>query len=290
MGTNTSKHLKSNFEQNQFSDLGPIKEINLDRVRQISILGSATGENICMVRELNTEDYTQTLSKVDEFLQKMNKTSPFISSFLFITESHHNSNIYSLVFESGRKNLHFQKLLPVFCPVMVCLLRSLEFLESIQLFYPRLHLDSVVETNSNPQRFKLINQFCFTNFLSFITDVYLSDHLSPEKLSGILQQKKEANLNELLSLLSKTISQNPELRQPSHFLSNILFFELYLKQINPKSFTFLKIFKKFEELFDTSQNINKNFTTRMNVPHITSSTTSPPYINPPTHSTPYLII
>lgn len=266
MGTNTSKELKTSFEKGLFEDHGPVREINLEQVRSIRISGPGQPRLACLIRELNTADYTQTLSKVDEFLKKMNKASPFIASFFFITESPANPNLYSLVFEAGPRNLQYSRLAAVFCPVFRAVLGALEFLESIQLFHPRVGLESVVQVEGARPVFKLINQFCYSNFLSFITNVYLSDSHSPGALQKILQQKKEANLDELRAMLARCISQNPVIRQPSHPLSNIMFFEFYLQQLDPRRASFADVARKFEEFFDVPRNANRQLSSQGGAP------------------------
>jgi hypothetical protein len=260
MGTNNSKTLKIRFEQGHFHEQGPIHDPNLNQTKRIYIHDENAKQYPCLLRELDTAQYTQTLSKVDDFLEKMNNTSPFISSFFFITESKNKANVFNLIFESGRGNLQYSNILPVVVKVLHSVICALCFLDSIQLFYPRLDLKNIVEIEGTQNQFKLINQFCFNDFLKFITEIYLSNHLTGNELKRILENKKRQNLMELRGMVTKIVIHHPQIKQNWHFLSNLQVFELFLNEAVSRNFSCQKIKSKFEELFDLTQNSNKNHT------------------------------
>ena len=257
MGTNNSKALKTQFEKGHYHDEGLVGRENLEQVRSILIEVDRTQKFFCLLRELDTEHFTQTLSKVDEFLEKMNNTSSFISSFLFITESSSRSSVFNLIFQSGQRNLTFSNLLSECTSLLHSVISALEFLESIHLFYPQVKLDHVVRTSHGLVEFKLLNQFCFSDFLLFITNVYLSDTHSSSQLNDLLKGKRQKNLQELREMVSQLLRSHPQVRQPSHFLSNLVPFELFLLNLNNKQFSFKIVKNKFMEFFDVKANKNK---------------------------------
>lgn len=270
MGTNNSKILKTRFEKGYFKDCGTESNINLRGVTNVLIEASNSQNYHCMVRKLDTEDYTQTLSKVDEFLEKMNNTSPFISSFFFITESKLKPNSFNLIFESGQRNLKYRDILSNFTQVFECLLSALEFLEDIQLFHPLICLDSVMKVDNQSQKFKLVNQFCYSDFLNFITNIYLSNNKSQSDLKILLRKKRIKNLREFQDMVNQMINHHPQIRNSSHFLSNLVPFETYLRQIDLGRFSYKMIKIKFLEFFDSKKNTNKDFVSNISQSYLGS--------------------
>ena len=268
MGTNNSKVLKTQYEKGYYKENGQFNEPRLREVKSILIEGFNSEKYFCMVRELDTEKYTQTLSKVDEFLEKMNNTSPFISSFFFITESKQKANTFNLIFESGQQNLQYRNLISDFTKVFECILSALEFLEGIQLFHPFICLDSIVKITNKNQKFKLINQFCYSDFLNFITNIYLSNNKSQSDLRVILKSKRIQNLREFQDMVNQMINHHPEIRNSSHFLSNLTSFQSYLNQIDLNRFSYRMIKDKFKEFFDIDRNRNKNFNSNISQSYI----------------------
>lgn len=257
MGTNNSKLLKVQYENGQYQETGSFRDSQLNETRNISIR-SENGRNYpCMLRKLDTEKYTQTFSKVDDFIQKMNKTSPFISSFLFISEAHQQANVFGLIFESGHRRLTYSQILPVSIKILFSVISALEFLEDIQLFYPHLHLGSILEMQDRPGTFKLINQFCFSDFLDFITQVYLSERQTPAKLKRVLEEKRSMNMMQLQAMVTQVVEHHPQLRQSPHAASNLVLFDLFLREAVKRKMPYRQIKRKFEELFDVESCTNR---------------------------------
>ena len=272
MGSNNSKTLKYNFEQNHFQERGSLVDPNLNQTRQISINHGNEQPYLCFLRELDTSKYTQTLSKVDDFLQKMNNTSPFISSFFFITEARNKPNVFNLIFEGGKVHLDYSDL-SCFVSILHSVISALEFLESIHLFHPRIDLQNVIRVQE--KTYKLINQFCFNDFLGFITDTYLSNNLSPGELNKILLHKRKQNLLELRAMVSQMIIHHPQINQTWHSLSNLSVFESFLNEAINRNASFNQINIKFKELFDKNQNTNKGYTHQSPVTYSSSKKTYP---------------
>lgn len=266
MGTNNSKVLKRSFEEGNYQVSGPPSKPILRHIERLEIDTRAYSSDPrkaklfkCLSRELDTKNYTESLSNVEDLLKKMKKTSPYISSFLFISQSKSKTDFFHLVFEYGNPGISFQNVLNSFVKICFSMLSALEFLEGIDLFYPVLSLDCLIQidNSSDSNQFKLINQFCFSDFLDFITDVYLSSQKTPFQIRSILANKKAQNIKEFTQIISKIISYNPNIRDVSHELSNIIFFQKYMEQINPSMTPYPVIKAKFLELFDFNRNMNK---------------------------------
>lgn len=269
MGTNCSKTLKRRFESQDFLASNSPNDSGLTDLTAIEFAGENNKTFHCLVKELDTQKYTQTLSKVDEFLEKMNKTSPYISSFFFISESKTKANYFRLVFEYGKSGLTYFSILDRFTLAMNCLISALDFLDSINLFHPRVDLRSLVSLNKNDStlknsfgldyKFKMINQFCYSEFLDFITNIYLSSNKTSLEIKSILLSKKIMNFKDIQRIVSETIKYNPKILDPAHRLSNLVHFQTYLTRLNPKNFSYSQIKYKFKELFNIIKNSNINY-------------------------------
>jgi hypothetical protein len=187
----------------------------------------------------------------------MNNTSQYISSFFFITEAKQKPNVFNLIFEGGKIDLGFSNILQETISILNAVISALEFLESIQLFHPKIGIENVIQVRDGS--YKLVNQFCFSDFLGFITDVYLSNNLSSAELNRILMSKRAQNLGELRGMVSRIIITNPQIRQNWHSISNLTVFENFLNEALNRGISFKQIKSKFEELFDVLGNCNRGF-------------------------------
>lgn len=259
MGTTSSKVLKRRYERGEFSLLPAPRPQQLTKHNVVAIdVRSARGNRRfeCVVQELDTQQYTQTLTKVDDFLEKMNKTSPHISSFFFICGTKDKENCFDLVFEYGRNDVSAGSVGGRVLEVFHILISALEFLDEIKLFYPALGWDALLRIGNS---FKLVNQFCFPDFLHFVTNSLLNIQQNSYSLIRILRQRKATNFLAVQRMLKQVWALNPEFAQAQHRFSNLAIFMKYLGLQDPDRVDYTTIRRKMEELFDLEKNSNRGY-------------------------------
>lgn len=258
MGTNSSKVLKRRYERGEYTTLNASKprQLQQHKVVGIEVRGNrGTRRYECIVQELDTSEYTQTLTKVDDFLEKMNKTSPNISSFFFICSTQAKGNCFDLVFEYGRNDVSAGSLGDGVLQLLRVILEGLRFLDEIKLFYPDLGWSSVLRVGSG---FKLINQFCYPDFLQFVTNTLLNVEQNSYSLTRILRQKKRENFGNLCRMLREILGLNSDLNF-GHRFSNLGILLKYMELQDPERVQYSEVIKKMEELFDFGLNGNKGY-------------------------------
>ena len=127
-----------------------------------------------------------------------------------------------------------------------------------------------MKVNNQTQKYKLVNQFCYSDFLNFITNVYLSNNNSPSDLNNVLRSKRIQNLREFQEMINQMINHHPQIRNSSHFLSNLIPFETFLRQIDLGRFSYRMIKNKFFEFFDSQKNTNKNYVSNISQSYLGS--------------------
>ena len=254
MGNEQSRFMRQQFEQNNYIYIQPAFPMPFKSSKVIKL-----SNKICLVQDLNTQDYKQTFVQVDKFLKKMNQKCPQIASFLFISESRHDEHIFFLVFEFGTQQVSNIELSHNFTKIIFTILKALVFMEKIQLFYPNITLDNIIKTTSlnGTVSYKLINQFCFKETFRFVVEYLLNVKISETKQLQLLNDMKKKSLVQLSSIISKFMMDFPSLCNPSGNLSNVSIFLDKIISLQNTLFSFEDLLIQFQILFETSQNQNK---------------------------------
>jgi hypothetical protein len=258
MGNEQTRVMRQKFEQTNYINLKPSFRIPFPESKVIKI-----DEQICLVHNLNTLDYKQTFIQVDNFLKKMNRKCPEIASFLFISESHDQNNIFFLVFEFATQQVSNIEFSLNFTKIVNTIIKALIFMEKIQLFYPHISLENILKIKSPNGSFtyKLINQFCFKETFRFVVEYLLNVKISEKKQIQILDDMKNKSLSQLCTIISEFIRNFPSLCNSSGKMSNVSIFLNKLNSMKNTVFTFKDVLNEFENLFDLNQNRNKYFQT-----------------------------
>jgi hypothetical protein len=206
----------------------------------------------------------------------MSQQSPYICNFYFIPNADDNILDYKLVYEYGKQSLSIQSVILHFTSAFYSLISALEFLESINLYYPKVELSNLVYcTNDSPNQldgsYKLINQFCFDDYFDFIVNVYLNPDIPQRQINQQIKRKKFINLNELKMIVKEILVIHPRIYDPSHQLSNILVFDKYLERLDAQDFAFMDILNKFKELFNINKNCNIGYSSSVSYQNNQSS-------------------
>lgn len=264
MGNNCSPILKNNYMTQNYTNLIAEESSERKNTKYIKVPVGGGQSSLCMIKILEASRYPESLDNFEDFMAKITKQTPYICDFYFITNMKENSSNYELAFEFGEQRTNYHNIISDFTPAFYAMLSGLEFLESINLFYPNLSLNNLLfcynpSDKHIPQTFKLVNHFGFDHFFDFIVKVYLNPNVGPAQTNKLVNKEKIQNLIQLKMILSKIIGMNPRLFDPSHQLSNILIFEKYLNHLDSENFTFANICFKFKEIFDINKNKNKYF-------------------------------
>ena len=256
MGNEESRIMRQQFEQKDFYQMNVNFRLPFENSKVISM-----GSKICLIQDLNTQDYKQTFVQVDKFLKKMNKRCPEISSFLFISENKMKENIFYLVFEFGTQMASKNDFGRDFTGIILMILKALIFMEGIQLFYPKISLSHVVRVDNDigPPNFKLINQFCFQETFKFVVEYLLNVEVSEKKQTQILTEMKLKSLSELSDMIHDFQKSFPSQCSKDSKLSNVANFRSFLEHKKSSRFSFREILHEFLRLFDVENNKNKGY-------------------------------
>lgn len=274
MGSNCSSTLKNKILNNEYIERERPTNSQMTNIKAIQVSIEPNQTYHCLEKVLNTSKYSQSLQNGEEFIKKMSQQSPYICNFYFIPNINKNDQNYKFVYEYGKQGLTNHSIIFHFTSVFYSLISALEFLESINLFYPKINLFNIVYcTNDSENKlngsYKLINQFCFDNFFDFIINIYLSPNVSEKQICEHVQKHRLSNLNDFKIIVKEILLIHPRLYDPSHQLSNILIFDKYLERINTNNFSFMNILNKFKELFNIDKNCNISYNSIQKYQHNT---------------------
>ena len=264
MGSNCSSTLKQNYVNKNFKTCGYLNHTLISNSTSVNIPIDRDNYVSCLIKNLDTSKYSQSVDYGDEFIRKMKVNSPYICVLYFNTGSDIDPSRHDIVYEFGEQNLNFTNIIPQFTSAFYSIISGLCFLESINLFYPQVDLQNLVFCKDDSLdklngTYKLLNQFCFDEFFNFIVNVYLNSSLKKSDVNKELKRRRNKNLNELRLLVKQVLMLHPRIYDPNHQLSNINILDKYLDQLDRDFFTFVGILTKFKELFDINKNSNKNY-------------------------------
>lgn len=215
MGNTKSQKLKESFLKGKYSVKESRKDQLLGMYTVIQFAGSDSGLYIQKV--LNPAEYDE-YADINEFIKKLSNSCKNICEFHFVEFSSTNQDIFDLVFEFGNllkfplaKEKYFWLMIEQITDAMM-------FLEESILHYPFLHKNYIVQVG--PKNFKLINPYCFPDYLKEVLQVYMNPMNPVTKRKNYSQTQIKRNIREfgvMLITMIQSHSVQRLLREPNYW-------------------------------------------------------------------------
>lgn len=169
MGNTKSSKLKELYAKNKFEELRAENDKHIGVFRVLKFPGFK--DEMFVLKVLNPSLYDQ-YADIGEFQKKLSNPHPSICDFYFIETNAKSSDLYDMLYEFGTpfsecaaKETH----LWIFVDQI---LEGLIFMESNGLHYPLVNKKYVVKLER--KKVKLINPYCFPNFIKEVLEIYLN--------------------------------------------------------------------------------------------------------------------
>lgn len=168
MGNNTSNQLKNKYERGHYQVHKVIDDTNLGSCEIIYFNGF---NEPFLQKDLDPSEYNDDIES-HSFQNKLNRQCKYICDFYFVTYDNHSPNHYKMVYEYGhsfKRELRKEKYIWYFIRQVV---KAGIYLEDNCLHYPYLGKQYIVQKQQ--KHFKLVNPFCFPDFLKEVIKIYMS--------------------------------------------------------------------------------------------------------------------
>ena len=168
MGNNASNQLKNRYEKGQYVVRQARQDTNLGSCEIISFEGS---RELYLQKDLDPSEYNDDIESTT-FQNKLNRQCKYICDFYFVTYDSHSPNYYKMIYEYGspfKYDLVKEKYIWYFIRQVV---KAGIYLEDNCLHYPYLGKQYIVQKEQ--KHFKLVNPFCFPDFLKEVIKIYMS--------------------------------------------------------------------------------------------------------------------
>lgn len=245
MGNNTSNQLKTKYERGQYKVLEAKEDSNIGHCEVISFQGC---KDVFMQKDLDPSEYNDDIES-NTFQNKLNRQCKYICDFYFVTYDNTSPNYYKMIYEYGKpfkKNLTKEKYIWYFIRQIV---KAGIYLEDNCLHYPYLAKKYIVQ--KEPKHFKLVNPFCFPDFLKEVIKIYMCprEQIStrnkysqeciqkntfqlPFLIISVITGVSEYDLKNELNLLQNQLIQI----EKRNYTKNLVEFLYFLLQDRPKKF------------------------------------------------------
>lgn len=248
MGNIKHKGLKEAYVGNKYN----LKESRKDQLLGLYnlILFPSQGSNLFIQKVLNPADYDQ-YTDVNELVKKLSTLSPYICDFQFVEYNIQNQDQFDLLFEfGGPVSVPFTNESEVWV-LIEHVVHGLMFLEGDIQHYPFLHKNYIVQCND--KRYKLVNPYCFPDYLKEVVQVYLNPQypIRNRKIYSLTQIRR--NIREfgvLIITLMQSQSVQRLLKEPNYWFEVL---NSMKNQISPELVNFVSY------LMTQSQNMPQNF-------------------------------
>lgn len=218
MGNNISNQLKTKYERGHFK-VTERKEDTL--VGGYEVISFQNSRNRYLQKDLDPTEYNDDIES-STFQNKLHRQCKYICDFYFVTYDRHSTNHYKMIYEYGvpfQSVLTKEKYIWYFIRQVV---KAGIYLEDNCLHYPYLGRQYIIQKEA--KHFKLVNPFCFPDFLKEVIKIYMSpkEHISTRrKYSAECIQKNTFQLSFLIVSIITGTSEF-ELKNDLHLLQSDL--------------------------------------------------------------------
>ena len=251
MGNSISNQLKTKYERGQFR-IVERKEDTL--VGSYEVVAFQNSKNRYLQKDLDPTEYNDDIES-STFQNKLHRQCKYICDFYFVTYDRHSTNHYKMIYEYGvpfQSVLTKEKYIWYFIRQVV---KAGIYLEDNCLHYPYLGRQYIIQKEA--KHFKLVNPFCFPDFLKEVIKIYMSpkEHISTRRkysaeciqkntfqlsflVVSIITGTSEFELKNDLGLLQSEVDGIKSKKYSGHLLEFIYF----LLQDRPKRFVEIERF------------------------------------------------
>ena len=193
MGTASSHTLLLDWQARQFGTVVSHSDPHLGKFTLLRFVSES--KTLYLLEEFDPRGLDQFPTDLQEFLSRLVKKHKNVCEFCFVTQRG-QGELYDAVCEYGDPvfpNFHSEKLLWGF---LSNILNGLLFLHSIGLHYPSIHKRYTVFFSSL-NCFKLVNPFCFPEFVSQVFGVLLNPSVQVSVKKKLFSDSLMRNLREI---------------------------------------------------------------------------------------------
>ena len=204
MGNNTSNQLKTKYERGQYKVLQAKQDQNLGSCEVITFQG---GKEVFLQKDLDPSEYNDDIES-NTFQNKLNRQCKYICDFYFVTYDSHSPNYYKMIYEYGHSlqtELTKEKYIWYFIRQVV---KAGIYLEDNCLHYPYLGKQYIVQKEQ--KHFKLVNPFCFPDFLKEVIKIYMSPREQISTRKRYSEKCIQKNTFQLPFLIISVVTGAPE--------------------------------------------------------------------------------
>ena len=272
MGNTKSQKLKESFYKGRYK----VRESRKDQLLGMYNLLQFEGyeSDICIQTVLDPGEYGDYLN-INEFIKKLSSNSSQICDFHFVECSQGNGGVFDLVFDyGGFLKLPFKEE-KFLWQLVEQIVDGMLFIEESAMHYPFLHKNYILQDNE--KTFKLVNPYCFPDYLKEVLEIYMNPEHSITKRKAYSQAQLQRNIREfgvMLITLVKTHSIQRLIKEPNYWqevlvslrpklskdLENLIAFILQSNSNTPNSFAEIKNWlNSFKPRFDSRLSIFSGF-------------------------------
>lgn len=252
MGNTKSQKLKDSFLKGKYM----VKESRKDQLLGMYTVLQFNGfeSDLYIQKVLNPAEYDE-YADINEFIKKLSTNSKNICEFHFVEYSSTNQELFDLVFEFGTLlKLPFATERQLWA-LVDNVIEAMLFLEENVMHYPFLHKNYIVETSRSG--YKLINPYCFPDYLKEVLQVYMNPMTSVTNRKSYSQTQIRRNIREfgvMIITMVQSHSVQRLLKEPNYWqevlvnlrskisndLENLIAYILQAGPNSPKSFADIK--------------------------------------------------
>lgn len=223
MGNKTSEKLKEKYNNNKHQILFSSKD-ELIGLYSALVFPSSSKKLQCLQKILDPNQYDEYI-EIQDFIKNLSDDHKNICEFYFVEHNRKNQDLFDMIFEYGsliKSPLKKEKYYWIF---LTQITEAMIFLEDKDMHYPILSKKYIVQKEK--KNFKLVNPYCFPDFLKEVIQIYMNPQIpmSKKKNYCIIQIKR--NIQELGLMTLSIILNCDEVRLGR----DILFRDYCLKQV-----------------------------------------------------------
>lgn len=248
MGNNRSSELKNRYERGMYQIKKASYDSNLGNCEIIRIDGH---KEFCIQRDLDPSEYNGDI-EISTINNQFTRECKQICEFYFVTNDNSYQVSYKIVYEYGnqiKQKVTYEKRI---WKIIRQVLDAGVFLENINMHYPILSKKYILQKDE--KTFKLLNPFCFPEFIREFIQIYLAknEQISsktkysnecikrnvfqfPFVIMSIITDSSEIELKQDFSILEKNIKKIEK-----QFSPGLVEFLYYMLQDKPSKFTEIK--------------------------------------------------
>lgn len=225
MGNARARELRDDYTDQAYTEVVCHNDQNMGSYRILKF--RRENRTLFLSKTLNPAEYDKYSSDVDEFSKKLMRHHQNICEFFFVEVNQRSAETYDLVFEFGdyiNTNFQNEKVIWTF---IEHILAGLLFLQNEGFHYPIVRKKYTVY-QSDRNSFKLLNPFCFPQFLDKVIGLYLNPNIGVSEKKAFQNQSLIRNIKEfgiMILALIKNQEENFFFKNPSSIRQSLSAFK-----------------------------------------------------------------